>query len=587
MPAINRRKIRFRERAELLDFLLEAAAATAETLDLDQLLANVAEIVQRVLPSELFAILLYSERARGLRIRHSIGHRHELSRSLVIPVGEGITGVAAATMQPVMVGDVLNDPRYIASVDAVRSELAVPMTARGKLVGVIDVQSTLVNAYTPYDRSVLQLVASRVASAIENAKLYRRVERQNRLLKTLATVSQEISSILALEELLHKIADVVRQLISYDAFLIMLVDQRNGVLRNQFSLRYDQRVDIDNVPLGSGITGAAVEAREPVKVNDTATDARYIASHPGILSEVAVPLILQNRVIGVLDVESERIGFFTDDHVRMLSLLAPHIANALENARLYQELAEREHRMDQDLKAARRLQRVLQPRNAPPVEGLDVALAARAAREISGDVYDFFQREDGRMLMVFGDSSGKGAAAALYGALVSGLLRSVGSDNNHPAQLMCELNESLLERKVEAKYATLLLALWDPRTRTFTFSNAGSSPPLVSRGDQLLNVHVEGVPIGLLANQTYDETVFQAEPGDVVVFYSDGVLDQQGPAAGVETPEYGEKRLGRTVRAARNKPARQIAGAIIDDLDTFSSGAAITDDQSLIVMKVL
>lgn len=587
MPAINRRKIRFQERAELLDFLLEAAAATAETLDLDQLLANVAEIVQRVLPSELFAILLYSERSRGLRIRHSIGHRHELSRSLMIPVGEGITGVAAATMQPVMVGDVLNDSRYIASVDAVRSELAVPMTARGKLVGVIDVQSTQVNAYTPYDRSVLQLVASRVASAIENAKLYRRVERQNRLLKTLATVSQEISSILALEELLHKIADVVRQLISYDAFLIMLVDQRNGVLRNQFSLRYDQRVDIDNVPLGSGITGAAVEAREPVKVNDTATDARYIASHPGILSEVAVPLILQNRVIGVLDVESERIGFFTDDHVRMLSLLAPHIANALENARLYQELAEREHRMDQDLKAARRLQRVLQPRKAPPVEGLDVALAARAAREISGDVYDFFHREDGRMLMVFGDSSGKGAAAALYGALVSGLLRSVGSDNSHPAQLMCELNESLLERKVEAKYATLLLALWDPRTRTFTFSNAGSSPPLVLRGDQLLNVHVEGVPIGLLANQTYDETVFQAEPGDVVVFYSDGVLDQQGPAAGVETPEYGEKRMGGTVRSARDKPARQIAGAIIDDLDAFAGGAAITDDQSLIVMKVL
>jgi sigma-B regulation protein RsbU (phosphoserine phosphatase) len=587
MPVTNRSKIRFRERAELLDFLLEAAAATSETLDLDQLLANVAEIVQRVLPSELFAILLYSERARGLRIRHSIGHRLDLARNLVIPVGEGITGVAAATLQPVMVGDVGADERYIASVDAVRSELAVPMTVRGKLVGVIDVQSAKVNAYTPYDRSVLQLVASRVASAIENAKLYRRVERQNRLLKTLSKVSHEISSILDLDELLGKIADVVRQLMHYDAFLIMLVDQKNRVLRNQFSLRYGQRVEIENVPLGSGITGAAVEAREPVRVNDTATDARYIASHPGILSEVAVPLMLQNRVIGVLDVESERIGFFTDDHVRILSLLAPHIANAIENARLYEELAEREQRMDQDLKAARKLQRVLQPRKAPPVARLDVALAARAAREISGDVYDFFHREDGRMLMVFGDSSGKGAAAALYGALVSGLLRSVGSDNNHPAELMCELNETLLERKVEAKYATLLLALWDPRARTFTFSNAGSSPPLICRGSQILNIRVEGVPIGLLPNQTYDETVFQAEPGDAIVFYSDGVQDQQGPAEGVEAPEYGEKRLVHLVRANKGKPAREIAGTIIDDLDAFAAGAPITDDQSLIVMKVL
>lgn len=580
--ASTRTQIRFRERAELLDFLLEAAAATAETLDLDLLLANVADIVKRVLPTELFAILLYSERAKGLRIRYSIGHRHELTQNLVLPLGEGITGVAAQTMQPVMVGDVRSDPRYLPAVDAVRSELAVPMTARGKLVGVIDVQSTTPNAYTPYDRSMLQLIAARVSSAIENAKLYRRVERQNRTLQQLSRVSQEISSILAPEELLRKLADVVRKLMNYDAFLVLLVDERNGVMRNQFSLRYDQRVDIDSIPLGSGITGAAVNAREPVKVNDTATDPRYIASHPGIMSEVAVPLILRGRVIGVLDVESEKLGFFTDDHVRVLSLLAPHIANALENARLYQELADREQLLEQDLKAARRLQRVLLPRQAPKVEGLDVAMGARPAREITGDVYDFFPQDAGRMLMVFGDSSGKGAAAALYGALVSGLLRSAADDHRRPSELMCELNETLLERKVEAKYATLLLALWDPGPKTLTLCNAGSSPPLVLRGSEMVPIHVEGVPIGLLENQSYDETVFQAQPGDIVVLYSDGVSDQQNAAGG----EYGTRRLNRLIKKMRQLTAKEMVSAVFEDLDAFAAGGAVTDDQSLIVMKV-
>jgi sigma-B regulation protein RsbU (phosphoserine phosphatase) len=147
MPDLYRQTGRFQERAELLDFLLEVSAATSETLDLDRLLANVAEIVKEVIPYELFAILLYSERIPGLRIRYSIGHRDELVKNLVISLGEGLTGIAAATRQPVVAGDVRNDPRYLSSLDAVRAELAVPMVTRGKLVGVIDVQSTRVDAY--------------------------------------------------------------------------------------------------------------------------------------------------------------------------------------------------------------------------------------------------------------------------------------------------------------------------------------------------------------------------------------------------------------------------------------------------------
>src|SRR5262249_24724651 len=151
------------------------------------------------------------------------------------------------------------------------------------------------------------------------------------------------------------------------AFSIMLVDADRRVLRHRFSVRYDQRVDLDNIPLGKGITGAAAESREPIRVSDTLTDPRYIASHPEVRSEVAVPLVVQDRVVGVMDLESERIAYFTDDHLRMLSLLAPQIASSVENARLYEQLNQREQRMEQDLKAARKLQSVLLPRHAPEI----------------------------------------------------------------------------------------------------------------------------------------------------------------------------------------------------------------------------
>ena len=225
--------------------------------------------------------------------------------------------------------------------------------------------------------------------------------------------------------MLSKIASSVRGLINYDAFSILLVDAEQKVLRHRFSMRYDERVNIDNIPLGKGITGAAVTSREIVRVHDTGADPRYIASHPGIHSEIAVPLTMQQNIIGVMDLESERIGYFTEEHARTLTLLAPSVAIAVENARLYQEIGERERHMQEDLTAAFELQTILLPQEAPPVEGLDIAIGLRPARQISGDLYDFFEHGDSHVAIAFGDSSGKGAAAALYGAVVNGLMRTL------------------------------------------------------------------------------------------------------------------------------------------------------------------
>jgi sigma-B regulation protein RsbU (phosphoserine phosphatase) len=582
MPTATR-GVRFRQRAELLDFLLEVSAAITETVtDLDSVLANIARIIRQVIPYDLFAILLYHDKQKVLRIRYAIGHRDEVVKNLVVRPGEGLSGTAAALRQPVLAGDVRKDPRYLNALDAIRAELAVPMVARGKLVGVIDIESTRVNAYGEYDRSLLRVLAARVAVTIDNARLFRRVERQNRTLRLLSQLSQEFSSILDLNDLLKRIAGSVKTLINYDAFSILLLDREQNFLRHRFSVRHDRRVNLDNIPLGKGITGTSAGTRTVVRSHNTLQDARYIPSHADVRSEVAVPLLSHDVLIGVMDLESDQFAYFTDEHVRTLSLLAPQIASSVENARLYEELALRERRIEQDLEAARELQTALLAAEAPRIQGLEIAFGYRPARIVGGDLYHFFEYHDGAALVTMGDVSGKGVAAALYGALASGLLRTLVATRRDPALLLRMLNQALIERKVEARFLALLVLLWQPESRQFTMANSGALSPLICRGGEILSPKVEGVPLGLLPNREYDKVIFQAEPGDLVVLFSDGITDQLNPSG----EEYGRWRLVDLLKKACQGSPQPVIDAMFADVDRFSESRAAFDDQTIVVLKV-
>ena len=581
MPKSAKPAVRFEERAELLDFLLEVSETMTSTLDLGQVLDHVADVIHRVIGFDVFAILLYSDRSKQLKVRHSIGHREEMVRTLAIKLGEGLVGVAAETRQPVNVGDVRADPRYLNALDAIRSELVVPMLARGRLVGVIDLESTRENAYGKRDEALLTLIASRVASAVDNARLYRRVEQNNRTLKLLTQLTKEFSSILDLDTLLEKIASGVRSLIHYDGFSVLLVDETEQVLKHRFSLRFDQRKSVD-IPLSKGVTGAAVRARHAIRVADTSDDARYIETSTGILSEVAVPLIVNDRVIGVMDVESEKINFFTEEHSRTLGLLAPQVAASIENARLYEEVASRQLRMEQDLVAARRVQSLLLPQEAPEISGLEIGMGMRPAREVTGDIYDVFEIEEKVALIAFGDSSGKGAAAALYGAMVSGLLRSMAYRRLSPAKMMKVLNDRLCERRVDGQYVTLLLVRWDAVAKNLTFASAGGGLPFLMRDGKATQLHLEGVPLGLLENREYDETVTEVQSGDLIGLFSDGFEDQPN-AEGVS---FGQTQLKRSFQRHKKIAPALMFEKVLADMDKFRGATPVHDDQSALVVKV-
>src|SRR6266702_2765501 len=310
---------------EVLATLAEIGEEVNASLDLDEVLARTAALIKRHIDYEIFGVLMIEGDGSYLRHRFSIGYSRELADNLRIPLGQGITGSAAATGHPVRVSDTSKDARYINAIDSVRSELAVPLMLRGKCVGVLDIQSRHVDYFTRDQQNILTLLASRLAVAIENARLFQKVSAQ------------------------------------------------------------------------------AATLKEPVLVPDVTVDPRYLMANPETRSELAIPMMHKGKVIGVLDLESPQLNYFTEDHVQTLSILAANLAVSLENARLYEQLARDEARLERDLQAAKRIQgALLRP---VPTEDYGLEMAARylSAREVCGDLYEFLRYGPQQLGIALGD----------------------------------------------------------------------------------------------------------------------------------------------------------------------------------------
>src|SRR5580693_5402648 len=201
--------------AEVLATLTEIGEEVNASLDMDEVLTHAAALIKRHIDYELFGVLMMDESGAYLVHRFAIGYPPGLADNLRVPLGQGITGTAAATGRPVRVGDVTQDSRYINAIESVRSELAVPLMLRGKCVGVLDIQSRHLDYFTREQQSILTLLASRLVVAIDNARLFQRVRAQADTLLLLNEVGRETSSILDVEELLRRAAEQIKRVIDY------------------------------------------------------------------------------------------------------------------------------------------------------------------------------------------------------------------------------------------------------------------------------------------------------------------------------------------------------------------------------------
>ena len=557
-----------------IGILLEASeAAASHTLDFDALMDALAKLVHKIVDYEIYSLLMPSE-GDALRVAYSIGYGEDLARSIQVPPGEGLTGHAARSMKTVRSDDVSREPDYIPGIPSVKSEVAVPLVARGRVVAVLDLESAHPEAFDSRVSELLELVASRFSLAIDVAQLYRQQAKQHSTLHTLQQIAQEFSQILHLEELLRKISALVRPLLPHDVFAIYLASPDSSTLRHYFGVKFHERVQWKDIEVGCGLVGAAADSRQPVLVKNTSVDPRYIESAPGIRSEVAVPLIVKNELIGVLDLESVERAHFTEEDVHTLMLLAPQIAAAIENARLYEDL-------ERDLVAARAVQRHMLPSRWNGTPGIEIAARNEPASVVSGDFYDFHKGQS-TVAILNGDVSGKGAAAALYAALASGIFRTAVQLGQSPAVTLGQVNESLIDQKIEARFLAAVLASWDTRKRRLTISAAGMPTPYIFRDGRLERLRLEGVPLGLFRGTTYEEVSLDLGPGDLAVSVTDG-FDESLNASG---EAYGERRIEDLLRAHCNEPAERILDHLFEDVSQFSEQRTQADDRTAVVLRV-
>src|SRR5437660_1394192 len=570
-------------RADVESLLVAVSDVLNTTLDLDTLLQSVAEVVKRVIDYEIFSILLLNERTQELRFRFQIGHQPDVAEKIRVKVGEGITGRAVKERRAVLVNDVTKEQHYIEAVAHVRSELAVPLILKNRVIGVIDIEAPEPGYFKDEHARLLTLIASRIAVSIDNARLYTRVVKQANTLLLLNEISRELTSILNLDQLLKRVADLLLKIIDYQMFSILLIDDAKQKLVHRFSLRFKESIPLKHdIPLGRGLVGAAAEQKQVVLAADVTKDPRYIKLNPETLSELCVPLIYKDEVIGVLDLEHTRRGYFNEDHVRTMTTLAAQIAIAIENAQLYERIAREEQRMERDLAMAREVQHHLLPPTCPSLQNAELAARFNPAHAIGGDLYDFLDYTLPRACIVVGDVSGNAAPAAQYSALVSGILRSQARDEPSPAEMLNAINPSLNHRRLDAQYLVLCCALWDDEKRSMRVANSGLPRPIYCHQGHAHMLEAAGLPLGMFEDVSYDETNIHAQPGDVFVFFSDGIVD----ASNLKDEQFGRSRVEHVIAKNAGGSAQEIVDAIFKAAEDFAAGAEVFDDQTAVVLKV-
>ena len=376
------------------------------------------------------------------------------------------------------------------------------------------------------------------------AGLFASYPEQASTLSLLYEVSREITSILDREELLRRVAQRVKKLVNYHVFSVMLWNESTQLLESVFGMRYGDAIPSRfALPLHQGITGTSAGERRTIRVADTLDDPRYIQCETGLVvrSELVVPLLLQDRLIGVLDLESTDPNAFTAEHERMLATLGSYIAIALENARLYEEARETERRLQTDLATAREIQRGLLPTGAREVPGLELAAAYVPARELGGDFYDFLPYGKGRLAMVLGDVSGKGTAAALFASLAIGIVREhIVEHPCPPAEMLTMLNTRLHAARLDSRFIATLFSVYDASTRRLTISNARRAVSSSgSRWRRPIRAHRRHSAWACFRTRNTTKSPLISSPATPFLFASDGILE----SFNADQEEFGADRL--------------------------------------------
>ncbi len=399
------------------------------------------------------------------------------------------------------------------------------------------------------------------------------------MLLRLQKASQKIGSALDLDQLIDRIVEEVACSFGLAEANVYLHEQE----RSELTLAGVHGCTIHGkgarLRVGEeGLVGYVASTGQMRYAPDVRKDQYYIACEINTLSEVAIPLYVDERLVGVFTASHHRLNAFQPQQLKLLQALCNHIAVAVQNARMFQTERQERERMTRDAQEARTIQQALLPKSSPYIPGFAITGLCAPAGAVGGDWYDFIPMENGLWALVLADVSGKGTAAALLMSATRGILRALAAACCTPREVLERLNRFLVEDFPPARFVTMVYAVFDPAKRVVTFANAGHLQPLLIEGGtgRFLSTE-EGMPLGL-SSGAFSETQVKLTPGSRLVIYSDGITEAENP----EEEEYGACRL--VEHLLRPEASTE---SLLKDVQEFADGLGLRDDATVISMQML
>ena len=452
------------------------------------------------------------------------------------------------------------------------------------MIGVVEAINSTDGKFTDKDMDVLTGLNNQIAVAIDNAYLYREVKREAFEKHILNEIGKKLSSSLELDELLHEILSSLKRVVSYDAGGIFLVEPDSGDLKSIYAVGYDPSQEKNlHLKMGQGLTGHVATTGEAVIVPDVSADRRYVGGGLSTRSEILVPIKIDDRLIGVLNLESDELNAYDSRSLALMEAFASHAAVSLERARLHQSILDA-RKIEEQLNVAREIQRSFLPNTNPIVPHYDISGTNISSGQVGGDYYDFIRIVEGHLGIAIADVSGKGIPAALIMASFrASLIAEIR--NNYSIRTICSKVNSLLCESIEpGNFVTAVYGVLDFNNHILTSANCGHNLPVLLRKNGDVELLAEGGPIlGVTSTALYQERALIINPGDICVWYTDGVTEVFNEAG----EEFGSERLLDVIRSNRDKSATEIQQAILSAVKPFASPGYLFDDLTMVVFKRL
>ncbi len=436
----------------------------------------------------------------------------------------------------------------------------------------------------PEVEKLLQKVLAKLATGLENARIYSEIKRKSLESALLFEISKKITSSLNLQDVLNTIIDSVSQLVSYDAAAIFLIDKEAQILRHMATRGYNRTL-LDRMPLKlhQGIAGHVVRTRKPSIIADVHQEPSYYSLRKETRSQITVPIFAGEEVVGVLVLESDYPNHFTQADLELLTSFANMAGIAIANAQLYEDSLKKK-KLESDLLVASRVQRALLPARPPRIHGADIEVFTIPSLIVGGDLYDIFRFGNRGVGIAIGDVSGKGAPGAILMALVYAGFKSLLKEIWEVSEIMARLNNLLAESTTEGYYSTFFFSVYNEENRQLTYCNAGHNPPILLHADRTIEYLTEGgTVLGFLPNQEYIQKTIQLHPGDYLVLYTDGITEIRNG----QGEEFGEERLEKLLQTHYGQSPKELKNEIITSIRHFSGKMVFEDDVTLIIMQLL